>query len=207
MNNLAYHSEPYEEETKFEIINGKVTGIKPYEIIGGVKSIMSPAPSPTHSTLVGRFITIFNNYIDEKNINAVVFGDNTDVFFSGDDHFKPDISIVCDVNIIDWERAVKGTPDLIVEILSRSTMKNDLGKKKEEYERYGVKEYWIVDPWSKRIEVYHLIDSKFKLENVYKVWSEEELEGLTEEELNLIDYEIKVSIFEDLTVDIRKIFK
>ena len=76
-------------------------------------------------------------------------------------------------------------------------MKKDRGLKKSAYEKNGVKEYWIIDQWSKRIEVYHLIDGKYKLDDVYKADSEDEH----------VSKEIKVSIFDDLMVDVQSVFK
>ena len=200
MENLAYDYVPEELE---EINDDE----EDYEIIGGVKFIMSPAPNPTHGALVGRLITVFNNYIDEKDIIARVFGDNTDVYLSNEDHFKPDMSVVCNLEIIDWNGAVKGAPDLVVEVLSKSTMKKDMGLKKKIYAKYGVKEYWIVNPWAKSIEVYYLVDGTYELDEVYKIYNSTEWERLTEKERKESKFDIKVSIFDDLFIDIRKVFK
>lgn len=54
-----------------------------------------------------------------------------------------------------------GIPDLIVEILSPSTAKLDRGKKYQLYEHYGVREYWIIDPVNRSLEVYHLKDGQY----------------------------------------------
>ena len=171
-----------------------------YEIIGGEKIYMAAAaPNLDHGTISGRIYFEFLKYIIDNNVKAAVFNDNTDVYFSVKDHFMPDVSVVCDLEIIRARKKILGTPDLVVEVLSESTMKNDLGKKKNAYEKYGVKEYWIVDPWAKRIEVYHLIDTKFQLDNVYKLYSDDEdVKPL---------HEIKVSIFDGLVIDIRNVFK
>ena len=97
-------------------------------------------------------------------------------------------------------------PDLVVEILSRSTMKNDISIKKYIYERNGVKEYWIVNHWIKAIEVYHLVEGKYELDNVYQIYSPNEWENLEDEERAEAKFDIKVSIFDDLIVDINKVF-
>ncbi len=186
------------EGTKCEVIDGIVYGEPRYEIIGGVKFIMSPAPTLDHSTIIGRLFVEFFNYIIKKNAKAAIFSDNTDVYFSEKEHFMPDLCIVCNPEIVKTRKKIIGVPDLIVEVLSESTMKNDIGKKKDIYEKYGVKEYWIVDPWSKRVEVYHLIDNKFELNEVYKVYTDEDSKTKTN---------IKVSIFDDLIIDINNIFK
>ena len=189
MENLVYDytTEEFEREPNFEII-------------GGEKFIMAAAaPNLDHGTITGRLYFEFIKYIIDNNINAAVFADNTDVYFSDEDHFMPDLSVVCNPSIVKQRKKILGTPDLVVEVLSESTMKNDIGKKKDAYEKYGVKEYWIIDPWVKRIEVYHLIDNKFKLDNIYKLHSEDEdFEP---------QHEVKVSIFDDLVIDISKIFK
>ena len=196
MEELSYEDNVYEGETKYEIIGGKVFGEPRYEIIGGVKFIMSPAPNLTHGTIMNRIMNIFVSYILSNNVKAAAFSDNTDVYFSKEEHYMPDISVVCNPEILKSRKRIEGAPDLIVEVLSESTMKNDLGKKKDIYERHGVKEYWIVDPWAKRVEVYHLVEGRFVLDDVYMVSEDPEVKTA-----------IKVSIFEDLTVDIRNIFK
>ena len=197
MSELAYDYDcPNEDdECDYEIINGIVHGIQRYEIIGGEKVIMSPAPSLTHATIIRRLLVIFSNYMDENNIKAEVYGDNTDVFLSEEAHYMPDVSVVCNPSIVSNGKKVLGAPDLLVEVLSESTMKNDLGLKKDVYEKYGVREYWIVNPWIRRVTVYHLINGKFKLNGEYEISDDEEK--------NII----KVSIFKGMTVDLRKVFK
>ena len=193
MENLIYDYDACEEpESKYEIIDGKEYGEIAYEIIGGEK-VLAPAPTLTHSTIVSRISHIFWQYIDNNEIKAMVYGDNTDVYFSKKDHYRPDVSIVCDETIIANGKRVIGAPDLIVEVLSDSTRKNDFGKKKDVYEKYGVKEYWIVDPDDKSIKVFHRVDNKFEFNSEYKLHTDKN--------------KIKVSIFDGLTVDVSNIFK
>ena len=192
MENFAYDYDLEEEETKYELINGKMCGLPPYEIIGGEK-IMSPAPTSTHGALVVEMILIFGFYINSKKIKAQVFGDNVDVHFSAVERYKPDVSVVCNLDIIDWKGAIKGAPDLIVEVFSNATKKRDMGIKKDTYEKYGVREYWLVDPKEKSIVVYHLINNKYEFAGEFAT--------------NGINTKIKVSIFDDLIVDVRDVFK
>ena len=176
-----------------------------YEIIEGVKMFMAPSPISEHGSVVSNLVTIFNNYCWNTR-EARVFGDNIDVHLPDGNLFMPDVTVVCDLNIIKLNDTIYGVPDLVVEILSRSTMNKDLGAKKLIYERNGVKEYWIVNHWIKSVEVYHLVDGKFNLENVYQICPQQELDRMTEEERADIKTEIKVSIFEDLVVDLDKVF-
>ena len=191
MDNLAYDYSPDED----------------FEIIEGEKFIMAPAANLGHGTVIIKLASILNIYVEEKGITAAVFVDDVDVHLPDGNLFRPDLTVIRDPKIVDREGAINGVPDLVVEVLSRSTMKKDIGIKKTIYERNGVKEYWIVDRWSKRIEVYHLIDGKYEIDDVYKVYNEDELNNMTEEEKSSINYNIKVSIFEDLFIDVRKVFK
>jgi len=98
--------------------------------------------------------------------------------------------VVCDKSKIDNE-GCKGAPDLIVEITSPSTASKDKIEKFNLYEKYGVKEYWIVEPESRIISVFTLQENgRYGRPDVYTVGNR-----------------IKVSIFEDLVIDLREIFE
>ncbi len=109
-------------------------------------------------------------------------------------------------SILNWKGAIYGVPDMVVEVLSPSTRVRDLTVKKDAYEMNGVKEYWIVDPYMKTVDVYVLHDGKYKLENSYAKYSDYDFENLTDEEKAAVKYEIKVSILGDLYVKIDDIF-
>ena len=195
VSDLAYKYQNEDDECDYEIVGGIVHGKPRYEIIGGEKFIMSPAPNLTHATIITRLVTMFANYIDENDIKAEVYSDNTDLFLSEEAHYMPDVSVVCNPAIIANGKKILGAPDLIVEVLSESTKKNDLGQKKDVYEKYGVREYWIVDPWIRQIKVFHLVEGKFKLSGEYQISDIEDNNKIT------------VSIFKGMIVDIRKVFK
>ena len=175
---------------------------RPYEMIDGQTYMMS-SPSINHTRINGNLHEIFARYLNGKTCEPF---NQTNVYFSEKDHFIPDEIIVCDPDIVD-ENAIKGAPDLVVEILSKSTAKTDRDKKFFKYEMYGVKEYWIVDPFMKRVEVYHLIEGKFFKSCDAQLYTEEEYSLLNEKEKTETVNKIKVSIFEDLIVDVRNVFK
>ena len=79
---------------------------------------------------------------------------------------EPDISIVCDPDKLD-EIGCKGAPDLVMEILSPSTARQDRFVKFRLYQRAGVREYWIIDPDGKTVQVYHLEDGIYIAADVY----------------------------------------
>ena len=190
MENTAYDYMPQGRE----LIGGEWVGEIDYEIIGGKKVYMVPTPNISHGIIVSRLVTMFNVYIWEHNIDAFTLADNADVYLADGSHFRPDVSVLIrKPKAINKEKFIDGAPDLVVEVLSESTKKNDVGKKKDDYEKYGVKEYWIVDPENRSVKVYHNIEGKFTAGDEYKINSDKT--------------EIKVSIFEDLVVDIRNVFK
>ena len=178
-----------------------------YEIIGGEK-IMAPAPNPTHGRVIGRLYNFIDNYFD-ANDSGYVFGDNTDVYFPDGTLLKPDLSVVTEKNsaIIDWLRGIRGVPDMVVEVLSKSTKKKDLTIKKDIYEAQGVREYWIVDPYMKAISVYLLQDGKYFLDDEYILFDEPDLDLLTEEEKADVKHEVPVSILGGLKIPLKYIFK
>jgi Uma2 family endonuclease len=137
-----------------------------YEIDDGVLMVMEPAPRIQHQELLVRLVTYFelNCSSHGKILPAPV-----DVKFADDNTKQPDLVFVSNERkSIITEMAIEGAPDLVVEILSPSTGKRDKTKKKETYERFGVKEYWVLDPFYELLEQFILKDGGYQLEQVYK---------------------------------------
>ncbi len=189
-----------------EIINERLL-YPSYEIIGG-KKIMAPAANPTHGSIIGRLYMFIGNYLDANNA-GYVFVDDVDVYLPNGPLFKPDLIVVLEENadIIDWHKGIFGAPDMLVEVLSKSTRKKDLTIKKDIYEAQGVREYWIIDPYMKAISVYLLREGKYFLDDEYILFDEQELELLTEEEKADVKNEVPVSILGGLKVPLKYIFK
>ncbi|MBR4153145.1 MAG: Uma2 family endonuclease, partial [Selenomonadaceae bacterium] len=99
-----------------------------------------------------------------------------------------------------------GVPDMVVEIFSRSTMKRDMTIKKDIYEHNGVREYWLINPWSESIEVYLLRDGKYVLDNVYQNYSENDLANMTDKERSEVKFEVPVAVLDGFNVKIKNIF-
>ena len=95
-------------------------------------------------------------------------------------------------------------PDLVVEVLSPRTAKNDRGYKKDLYESSGVKEYWIVDPTLRSIEAYLLSDGKYTLDGVYGLFPNSP--SITEQERQESKKEIPVSLYGDFRIPLEEIF-
>ena len=174
------------------------------ETICGQEVMMSPRPSVSHNRVVGNAFRIFSNFLRGKRCST--FTDGVDVHFDEENIFVPDVMIVCDKDKIHYD-GIYGAPDLVVEVLSPSSVTRDRGAKKNVYEKYGVKEYWIVDPISKTIEVYDLRDGRLELDHAYIVFPEQEWARMTDEEKAAAKLSVKVSLYDDLIVDVREVFE
>ncbi|MCL2406584.1 MAG: Uma2 family endonuclease [Defluviitaleaceae bacterium] len=173
------------------------------ELLNGVITLMSPPrPQAPHVESSGGIFGEIRQYLKRK--TCKVFSE-IDVFLTEKDNFVPDISIVCDLNKIK-KNGIHGAPDMVVEILSQSTSKKDRGYKKDVYEASGVKEYWIVDPLNRFIDVFLSKDGKFVLDETYVHYREEDFADLTDDERKDHKTEIKVSIFDDLVITLEDIF-
>ena len=196
MDNLAY-------------INDKNIKIKT-ELIDGKIFMMSPRPRVEHATVCTNIASEFRSYLKGKTCRA--FCDGVDVFLDESNRFIPDTMIVCNPDIIKHD-GIYGAPDLVVEVLSKTTAKNDRSKKKYTYAKYGVKEYWIVDTWSKSVEVYYNKDNWFVLDNIYYYLTDEEIaenNNMSDNDIDKIkEYtdSIKVSICDNLIVKLKDIFE
>ena len=179
----------YQEEHREELIGGKVV-------------MMSPA-SAGHTYVADNILMIFKQYLKGK--KCVPFGDGLLVHLTDEDKFVPDMMVVCDRDKIK-RTYIGGAPDLVVEVLSPGTAKNDKGYKKRVYESSGVPEYWLVKPADKSIEVYLLDGGRYTVDNVYTLYPAEELEEMTSKERAAIVTEFKCHLYDDLIIRLDDIF-
>lgn len=180
--NLAYQEEPREE-----LLNGKI--------------VMMAGASVNHNQVSGNIYHIFRNYLKGKNCRP--FSDGVNVYLTKKDRVIPDVMIVCNKDIIQMN-GIHGAPDLIVEVLSPGTAKNDKGYKKDLYEKSGVHEYWIVDPSVRSIEAYILTGGKYRLDEFYALFPD--TLAVTEEEKTESKKKISVSFYSDFSIPLEEIF-
>lgn len=125
---------------------------KRYELIEG-ELLMTPSPVKQHQRFVGKLFNRLSEFV-EKHALGEVFVSPMDVYFSEYDVCQPDIVFVSNKRGTGKdERYIEGPPDLVVEVLSPSTRNRDLEIKRKLYAKYGVPEYWIVDPDRQTIQV------------------------------------------------------
>ena len=113
-----------------------------WEIIEGVPCNMAPAPALRHQLAAGNFHTLLKNKLAGE--KCIPFYSPADVILSGENVVQPDVFVVCDPKKI-TEKNIRGAPDLVFEVLSPSTERKDRWEKKRVYEKFGVREYILLD--------------------------------------------------------------
>jgi Uma2 family endonuclease len=134
-----------------------------YEIIDGAL-YMAPAPNPWHQEVSGEFFFYLRTYIKSAGLGKVLAAP-IDVELSPKNVVQPDMVVILNANLDKIKKTrIVGVPDLVVEIASPSTVKQDRNRKLRAYAGAGIPEYWIVDPEACTIEVltleggtYHLL--------------------------------------------------
>lgn len=134
----------------------------PYQLIGG-KLIMVPSPTPYHQRISRKIEFLLLQHVEKNDLGEVLYSP-IDVYFGEEDTFQPDIIFISKERLsIIGDAKIEGAPDLIIEILSPSTAYYDLGRKYKVYEEAGVKEYWLIHPDRKRIEIHINREGTFEL--------------------------------------------
>jgi len=138
------------------------------ELIKGRISLMSPAPNRNHQAILGDlhwslrkfFIKkpceIYLSPFDVMLLNKKKSTINDEIFTV----IQPDLCIVCDESKLD-EQGCKGSPDLVIEILSPGNSKKEMGLKFDLYEENEIPEYWIVEPYHQSIQIFTLQNKKY----------------------------------------------
>ena len=163
------------------------------EIIDGEAFAMA-TPLTVHQRISMRLLRLIANFLDGKRCEVFpapfgvrLFEQDGDLPEDVDTMVEPDITVVCDPEKID-KYGCKGAPDMVIEILSPSNRRHDLTVKYRLYERAGVREYWIVDPEKKFVQVQRLEDGRYDGGEVY-------LTG-----------KVPVGLWEDFGIDLGPVF-
>lgn len=138
------------------------------EIINGEAFMMAP-PSRVHQEISFEIGRQLGNYLEGKRCRVYpapfgvrLFEKEGDGPDDVDTMVEPDLSVICDHSKLD-DHGCKGAPDLVIEILSPSTRRHDRLVKLGLYQRAGVREYWIVDPENKSVQVFTLDGGAFRI--------------------------------------------
>lgn len=133
------------EDVRAEIIDGQI--------------FLFASPKVVHQELTGGLAYELRTFIKSRGGKCKVFEAPLDIYLNRDDktRVEPDIFVVCDRGKI-HENACYGAPDLIIQVISKSTKKRDYGLKMLKYRTAGVREYWIIDPVRENVTVYYFED-------------------------------------------------
>jgi len=162
------------------------------ELFDGFIKLMSPSPTLKHQIISGNLYRNFSVYLQGKRCK-VLYAPSDVRFIEKDTNeiytvTQPDIYIVCDLTKLDAQGCL-GSPDLIIEIISPKNAKRDVKDKFDLYEKYGVREYWIVNPNDENISVF-LLDESGK----YRIYAGDDA--------------IPVNIFDGaLSIDLTEVFE
>jgi Uma2 family endonuclease len=127
-----------DDQTRYEIIDGEL-----FEM---------PSPTLAHAKAIMALIRLLLPLLDR--LGGTLFTAPLDVFFAGADPVQPDlVALLPGSRARPVRRGVEGPPDLLIEVLSPSNRAHDQVRKRELYARGGVREFWIVDPEQRVIEV------------------------------------------------------
>jgi len=124
--------------------------------------IITPAPTTEHQRISSNLYFLVRRYIQAKKLGEACYSP-LDVRLWPDTIRQPDIVFMSNEHKDRITERYWGVPDLVMEILSESTEKGDRTDKFSEYEKAGILEYWIVDPFGRLIEVYVLDQNSYKM--------------------------------------------
>ena len=148
-----YMAIPEGDERRHELIDGEL--------------ILAPAPIPVHQIVVLQLALLLKQQVDRLQLGRV-FVAPLDIVLSDHDVLQPDLVFISAPRLgIVGERNVQGPPDFVVEVLSPSTEDRDRILKASRYLRFGVPEYWIVDPVARTVEVLRAGQAEFETQRVY----------------------------------------
>ncbi|HUW63697.1 MAG TPA: Uma2 family endonuclease [Spirochaetia bacterium] len=124
-----------------------------YQLIGG-DLVLAPSPTPYHQDVSSNLNRLMDRFVLQNDMGIVRYAP-LDVYLNEKETYQPDIIYIARDRLgIKGKKKIEGAPDLVVEILSPSTAYDDLTTKFRNYEKYGVKEYWVVDPEEKSVEIF-----------------------------------------------------
>lgn len=154
-----------------------------YELVDGYLELMSPSPNRSHQMIVGRLLALLTQYCETE---YLVVPAPVDVVISSTEVRQPDLVVIrLDRMAIYKSRGcIVEPPDLIIEVLSPSSLKRDKVDKARRYAEFGVPEYWLVSPIDETLEQHVLTsDGRYQLVNVYS-----DDEHMTSESVRCADF-------------------
>ena len=123
-----------------------------YEVLEGDLRRL-PTPGTLHQQVLSNLYDVVRAFVKEHGLGRVYFAP-VDVILDEDSVVQPDLLVILTEHLaIVKPEGVRGAPDLVVEVLSPHNAHRDRGIKRRLYGRYGVQEYWLVDPQERTVEI------------------------------------------------------
>ena len=144
--------------------------VKRYELLDG-EILMVPAPTTRHQFITANLLSLLHPFLKRTGFGRVLCSPVDVVFGEGNrrEVVQPDVLFVSRERLpIVVDEEIRGAPDLVVEVLSPGTETRDRTYKKHLYGRYGVREYWIIDPVLQTLEVHQSTGSSFDVPTIYQ---------------------------------------
>lgn len=139
---------------------------KHYELIDG-DLLLTPAPNIPHQDVCKKLAYSLIEQLEKKGLGKVFIAP-TDVALSETDVVQPDILFISKERLsLITKQNIQGAPDLVVEIVSPESEKRDKELKRKLYHRSGIKEYWLVDPETKTIEILTRADQDYVIHGTF----------------------------------------
>lgn len=134
-----------------------------YELIDGVVS-MTPSPTPKHQQILSEIHGQLYMFLRSNPIGLAF--PETDVHIGegptgGDLVYRPELLFYRSERLLGMENKLFGPPDLVVEVISQGSRFIDEKTKKDDYERFGVREYWLIDPENEAMTFFRLRGDRF----------------------------------------------
>ena len=134
---------------------------QPCELSDG-ELIMSPSPSFDHQKIVLNFYRRLYDWVSQRKLGEVVTAP-MDMVLSPHRAVQPDVAFIAQDRLGIVQKVIHGPVDLAVEVISLGRRNRDRIEKRDLYEQYGVKEYWIIDPEARTVEVLCLENGRYRL--------------------------------------------
>lgn len=132
-----------------------------HELIDG-ELVVTPSPIPAHQLVSRNLFRHLDRYVSAGDLGETMYAP-VDVRLTRDNVFIPDIIFIArDRMHIIGPKTIDAAPDLVIEILSSGTRRRDLTVKRDLYARFGVQEYWIVDPDTRTVTVLALTGETYE---------------------------------------------
>jgi Uma2 family endonuclease len=135
-----------------------------YELLDG-QIVQRSSPHYQHQSVLFKLAKAIDIFIADKN-NGIIFMAPIDVYLDEENYVVPDLIYLSEENKnkLSPEGYIKGSPDIIAEVLSPSTAKHDKGDKMKIYKKHRVAEYWLIDPKARSVEIYVFRQNDYDLD-------------------------------------------